>query len=72
MSGTLLRLRRFRSRSRGRGVTQASDDEFSSIEQTQAALRDSIEQAKALALESERLIRQRRDEAPQAEPPNPA
>ena len=55
-------------------MTQASDDDFSGIEETQAALRDSIEQAKALALESERLIRPRREEGPEAEPepPNPA
>ena len=53
-------------------MTQASDDDFASIEETQAALRDSIAQAKALALESERLIRPPREEAPQAEPPNPA
>jgi hypothetical protein len=53
-------------------MTQASDDDFTSIEATQAALRDSIAQAKALALESERLIRPPRDEAPEARPPAPA
>jgi hypothetical protein len=53
-------------------VTKTTDDHFASIEQTQAALRDSIEKAKALALESERLIRPRREEEPKAEPPNPA
>ncbi len=55
----------------GDEVTETDDDDFASIEQTQAALRDSIEQAKALALESERLIRAKREE-PRAEPPNPA
>ena len=50
----------------------ANDDDFDRIEETQAALRDSIEQAKALARESERLIRQRRDEGLEAKPPNPA
>jgi hypothetical protein len=53
-------------------VTKTTDDPFASIEQTQAALRDSIEKAKALALESERRIRPRCEEAPRAEPPNPA
>jgi hypothetical protein len=53
-------------------VTKTTEDPFAGIEQTQAALRDSIEQAKALALESERLIRPRREEEPKAEPPNPA
>jgi hypothetical protein len=53
-------------------VTRASDDDFSRIEAAQAELRESIEKAKALALESERLIRPRRDEEPEPEPPNPA
>lgn len=42
------------------------------IEQTQAVLRESIEQAKALASESERLIRRNRDEMVEEKPPNPA
>jgi uncharacterized protein YggE len=53
-------------------LTQARDDDLASIEATQAALRESIEQAKALARESERRIRPPRDEAPEPEPPNPA
>jgi hypothetical protein len=53
-------------------VTNASDDSFTSIERTQAALRDSIEKAKALAEESERRIRRPRDEAPEERPFNPA
>lgn len=53
-------------------MTSTTDDNFASIEQTQAALRESIEKAKALALESERRIRPPRDETSQAEPPNPA
>ncbi|HMG47637.1 MAG TPA: hypothetical protein VK614_09285 [Allosphingosinicella sp.] len=40
------------------------------IEKTQAALRDSIEQARELAEESERLVRKHRAET--ARPPNPA
>ena len=53
-------------------MTETNDDPFASIERTQAALRESIEKAKALALESERLIRPPRQEEPKAEPPNPA
>jgi hypothetical protein len=57
-------------------VTNANDDSFTSIERTQAALRDSIEKAKALAEESERRIRrprdEPRDEAPEERPSNPA
>jgi hypothetical protein len=40
------------------------------IEETQAALRDSIEKARELAEESERLVRQHR--GAMAKPPNPA
>jgi hypothetical protein len=58
----------------GEGVTKSgSDDSLIRIEETQAALRDSISRAKALAEESERLVRahrQHRDAA--AKPPNPA
>jgi hypothetical protein len=53
-------------------MTQASDDNFSEIEETQAALRDSIEKAKALARESDRLIRRRRDEGRDSGPSEPA
>lgn len=42
------------------------------IEQSQTALRASIEQAKDLSAESERRIRRRRTEAPENKPPNPA
>jgi hypothetical protein len=53
-------------------VTKANDDSFIQIEETQAALRESIEKARALAEESERLIRRQRDEAPRPRPPDPA
>ena len=48
------------------------DETLIQIEETQAALRDSIEQAKKLADESARLIGKHREEIAQAEPPNPA
>jgi hypothetical protein len=47
-----------------------SEETFIQIEETQAALRDSIEKARALAEESERLVRKHRKET--AKPPNPA
>ena len=53
-------------------MTRTTRDDFAGIEETQAALRASIEKAKALALESERRIRPPREEAPAPEPPNPA
>ena len=53
-------------------MSKPSDDTLGKIEETQAALRDSIEEAKALASQSERLIRQHRDETTEAKPPNPA
>jgi hypothetical protein len=59
----------------GAGVTEPGDDTFSRIEETQAALRDSIAQAKALAEQSDRLIRSRNgrtkrepEKGPAAEP----
>ena len=48
------------------------DETLIQIEETQAALRDSIEQAKKLADESARLISKHRDEIAKDEPPNPA
>ena len=53
-------------------MTRTTDDSLASIEQMQAALRESIEQAKVLALESERRMRPPVEEPPTAEPPNPA
>ncbi len=47
----------FSPSSRGLAANEPGDDTFSRIEQTQAALRDSIDKAKALAEESDRLIR---------------
>jgi hypothetical protein len=52
-------------------LSEPSDETLGRIEATQAALRDSIEQAKALASESERLIRRHRKEVTAAEPPSP-
>jgi hypothetical protein len=46
------------------------DDSLIQIEETQAALRDSIEKAKALTKESERLVRKHRQES-DAPPPVP-
>jgi hypothetical protein len=53
-------------------VSKPDDETFIQIEETQAALRDSIEKAKELATSSERLIRKHRDEPVAAPPPNPA
>lgn len=48
---------------KGKSVTKRqSDEELLKIEQTQAALRDSIEKTKELAADSDRLIRQQRHE----------
>jgi hypothetical protein len=47
-----------------------SEKTFIQIEDTQAALRDSIEKARELTEESERLVRKNRKET--AKPPNPA
>ena len=47
-------------------------DTIVQIEETQAALRDSIEQAKQLADDSARLISKHREEIAKHEPPNPA
>ena len=48
------------------------DETIIQIQTTQAALRDSIEQAKKLAEDSARLIQKHRDEIEGAGPPNPA
>jgi hypothetical protein len=48
------------------------DETLIQIEETQAALRDSIEQAKKLAEDSARLISRQRDEIATDQPPNPA
>jgi hypothetical protein len=48
------------------------DEPLIQIEETQAALRESIEKAKKLADESARLIDKHREEIGKAEPPNPA
>jgi hypothetical protein len=48
------------------------DDTLIKIEETQAALRETIEQAKQLADDSDRLIKKHRAEIAQEEPPNPA
>jgi hypothetical protein len=48
--------------SKGRHVNKSRDDTLKAIEETQAALRDSIEAAKDLAEKSERLISQHRKE----------
>lgn len=49
---------------------RTKDETLIQIEQTQAALRDSIDKAKELADQSERLIQKHREEI--AKPPNPA
>ncbi len=51
---------------------QSKDDTLIQIEATQAALRQSIDQAKTLADESDRLVRKYRAELAQTDPPNPA
>ena len=48
------------------------NDVLIQVEETQAALRDSIEETKKLAAESDRLIRRHRDETAAPRPPNPA
>ena len=49
---------------RGNSVaTKAEDEVLVQMEENQAALRDSIEQARELAEESDRLVRQHRGEA---------
>lgn len=54
-------------------MSDEGDETFGKIEETQAALRDSIEKAKALASRSEELIRRHRRETrePEAGPPGP-
>ena len=55
----------------GRAVSiKPSEETLITIEETQAALRDSIEKARELAEESERLVREHREAM--AKPPNPA
>jgi hypothetical protein len=50
-------------------ATKAEDEVLVRIEENQAALRDSIAQARELAEESDRLVRQYRgDAAPGADP----
>jgi hypothetical protein len=49
-----------------------SDDTLGKIEESQAALRASIEKAKALASESERRLRRHREEMDEPPPPPPA
>lgn len=49
-----------------------STDTLIQIEETQVALRDSIELAKKLADDSARLIERHRNEIAKDEPPNPA
>jgi hypothetical protein len=48
------------------------DETLIQIEETQTALRLSIEQAKALAEDSDRLVRKHRDGKAAPKPPNPA
>jgi transposase-like protein len=50
----------------------SKDETLIRIEETQSALRRSIEQARALAEDSERLVRKHRDEKAALKPPNPA
>jgi hypothetical protein len=47
---------------------KAVDETLIQIEETQAALRDCIEQAKGLVEDSERLVRQHRDEIAEPAP----
>lgn len=47
------------------------DETLIQVEETQAALRASIEQAKDLAAESERLLREHRSQPEEPELPNP-
>ena len=49
-------------------MSDPSDDSLGKIEESQAALRDSIEKAKALASESDRRLRRHREEARDPDP----
>lgn len=49
----------------------SKDIKLIQIEETQAALRDCIEQAKGLVEDSERLMRRHSEEIIEAKPPNP-
>ena len=51
---------------------KVTDKSFVQIEETQAALRDCILQAKELVEDSERLVRKHRARIAEAKPPNPA
>jgi hypothetical protein len=53
-------------------LKKVPDETLIQIEETQAALRVSIEQSKKLADETARLISKHRDEIATNEPPNPA
>ncbi len=50
---------------------KVTDDSFVEIEQTQAALRNCIVQARALAEDSERLVRKHRSKAAETKPADP-
>ena len=56
-------------RKRGRQVASSgkSEETFKQIEETQQALRDSIEQSMALAARSEQLIKQHREQVKEPE-----
>ena len=51
---------------------QSRDEALIRVEETQAALRASIEQVKDLAADAERLLRQDRSNPEEPKPPNPA
>ena len=50
----------------------SKDDALEKIEETQAALRDSIEKSKELAAESERLVRRYRRAGGKSKPSDPS
>ena len=56
----------------GRVAKNVTDDSLVEIEETQAALRTCIAQARELAEDSERLVRKHRAQAAETKPPNPA
>lgn len=53
-------------------MSDPTDNSLGKIEESQAALRASIEKAKALASESDRRVRRHREEPPDPEPQAPA
>jgi hypothetical protein len=73
---TAERLTKIKVEARDEGVCgvpkKVPDETLIRIEETQAALRESIEKAKQLADDSARLISKHRDEIRMDEPPNPA